>query len=240
MDAHFGITSPPLVQRGHSVLTPRGWIVWRPIDVEYRPLGPEWIWRGLRDVDLTDEAQVLAVLDRVGMIFGTFEDLRDDNTTPAETPYPSRPMIDSDGPVQNHIVDAVAYLETLRKLADLWAAYAEGTTAGLPKAFDHALGVGLRPFTLHIEVKAALFPVQNPPIVDLYEAGCWQLAQTILVSPDVKRCGNENCRRVFFQRDPGAARGWATERAKYCSDACKNAQLTRKYRARERRRVPLA
>lgn len=207
--------------------------MWRPDPrVDYEPLGPEWIWRGLRDFDLGDHAQVLTVLDRVGMVWGTYEQLRDDERVPSDLPYPQRPLVDADLPVRNHITDAVAHLETLRALADHWVAYAEGTAPGLPAAFDYALGVGLRPFTLLHEVKSALYPTQNSAIVDLYEAGCWQLARTIIANPPVRRCRNEYCGRVFFQRTPATAREWATERAQFCSASCKDAQLQREYRAR--------
>lgn len=233
MAIHFELTQQPLVQVGYTVLSPNRWLIWHLApDLTPKPLGPEWIWRGLSDVDLTDDTQVLAVLDRVGIIWGQYEDLRDDNTVPAEQAYPKRPPIDIDFPTI-HMMDAVMYLETLRRIADQWATAAE-TRQTLPEDFWYALGLGLRPFTLLTDVRHAVYDAEPLQVVDLYEAGCWQLAQTILAKPTVRRCGNENCRRVFFQRVPSGARGWATDSAKYCSDACKNAQLQREYRARKR------
>jgi hypothetical protein len=234
MSHQLPLTPAPLVQRGRSRLSPNRWLTWDLIpDARPQPLGPEWIWRGLADVDLADDAQVLAVLDRVGMIWGHYEDLRDDNTTPAEQGYPQRPTEDVDFPTI-HMMDAIMYLETLRRIADQWARHAE-IGGALPEDFWYALGLGLRPFTMLTTVRASVHPKLTRQVVDLYEAGCWQLAQTILANPEVRRCQNATCGRVFFQRTPATTyRVWATQRAKYCSDACMHIQNQRQYRARRR------
>lgn len=227
------MTPHPLVQRGRTLLSPNRWLIWHLApDLTPQPLGPEWIWRGLSDVDLADDTQVLTVLDRVGIIWGRYEDLRDDNTVPAEQAYPKRPPIDIDFPTV-HMMDVVMYLETLRRIAGEWVQAAD-TGQTLTGDFWYALGLGLRPFTMLTDVRHAVSPEPWRQVVDLYEAGCWQLAQTILAKPAVRRCRNDYCGRVFFQRTPTTAREWATERAKYCSDACKNAQLQRERRARRR------
>lgn len=216
--------------RGYTRLTPNEWIVWRPGPVVLRPLPAEWIWRDLRDADLTDPAMVLTILDRQGMIWGRYEDLRDDDEVPAELPYPARPPKD-DLHAYSHLTDVVAYLSTLRRIADEWALCVEYERP-LPAGFRYALRVGLRPFTAWLTVAAALDAATSGPVVDLYEAGCWQLAQAILDRPRVRRCQNVTCGRVFFQHVPVSERPWSTDRVKYCSDSCRAAQNQRDYRHR--------
>jgi hypothetical protein len=233
MESPFTVTFAPLVQRGRTRLTPNEWIAWRPDPTRPPvPLAAEWIWRGLRDLDLRDPAQVLTVLDRHGMIWGRYEDLRDDAETPAERGYPTRPPID-DTAATIHLMDAGMYLETLRRIAEQWAYSAEHGQE-LPADFWYALGLGMRPFTLLLDVKAAVIPATSPLVVDLYEAGCWQLARTILKRPQVRRCHNETCGRVFFQRLPASDRAWSpSARVLYCSDDCADAQRQRAYRRRQ-------
>jgi hypothetical protein len=226
------IEQPCLVARGGTPsLTPTGWLAWHPDPTrEAQPLPAEWIFRGLQDADLDDDATLLALLDHRGMVWDRFDEFRDDDATPADL-APHRPTVPDDPSATVHISDVHGYLTALHGLADHWLAHLLGHAE--PARWDwftRALGVGLRPFTPRVAVGATL----PEPVVDLYQAGCLQLFNTIADDVPVKRCHNEACGRLFLRKQGGARQGQQWRRGVlYCSDQCQWAQSKRQTRTRQ-------
>lgn len=215
------------VQRSGMIrVTPNGWIVWRPEphrDAE--PLPAEWVFRALQDADLDDDTWLLAILDRRGMVWGDLARVRDDETIPAEAPYPRLPARD-DPAAQTHLAVVREQLVTLRGLASGWldhAAWGRPLPAGFWPLLDKALA-GFTPVSL-----------ARPTLdVDLYEAGCWQLFAATQDPAQLRRCGNEPCGRLFYRK---GGVGQRTADVAYCSEACRSAAKQRRHRARNRARL---
>lgn len=212
------------VQRSGSIrLTSNGWIVWRPQpERPAEPLPPEWVFRALlEDGSLDDDAWILALLDRRGMVWGDLDRIRDEETQP---PAPHRlPPVD-DPQAAIHLAVVRQQLATLRYLVGDVV-----TRPGdLPPYFYRLLDKGLRPFT------PLALAHGDDLMVDLYEAGCWQVFAALTDTARPRLCANEGCRHTFWRKD-GAGR--RTADVAYCSEACRSAAKQRRYRARNRTRL---
>lgn len=218
-----------VVSRGGYVsLSPTGWLIWHPLPEQPpAPLPDEWIFRELQDTDLDDDASLLTVLDRRGMVWEQFNGFRDDTQTPAEL-APHRPPAPDHPAAIVHIADAHGYLTALRDLAAQWVDHVESGT-DLTPWFHRARKHGLRPFLIDCLLD------DTQPVADLYQGGCLQLLAAMVDHAPMRRCQNETCRRPFWRQSssPRYGQHWATG-VRYCSDQCKNAQNQRVYRRRHR------
>lgn len=211
---------------GHVTLTPAGWLAWHPTPNQPpAPLPAEWIFRGLQDTDLDQDMSLLAVLNEHGMVWDRFDGFRDDTHTPAQL-APHRPTLPDDPAATVHISDAHGYLTALRDLAAQWMSHREHGTELTPW-FHRARRYGLRPFPVDCLLDS------DPPVVDLYQAGCLQLLTAMVDHAPLRRCRNETCRRPFWRKTSNTQYGqhWVTG-VLYCSEQCKNAQNQRAYRRR--------
>jgi HNH endonuclease len=217
-------------RRARVWLTPNGWLRWA-LDDTRKPaaLPEEWVFRGLQDADLDDEAWLLAVLDRRGMIWQPFSRMAEANTSLTGYAPIDLPQVD-DPAATMHIADIRAYLVLLRDMA---AGCLQGQLGGV--VLD-GLQPGMHPFGLLREVQnaAAGHPAYTPALVDLYEAGCAQVFMAINENAPAKRCANETCGRVFYRKVAETRYGQRRKHGvKYCSGACQSAQQQRARRRRQ-------
>ena len=223
------MVTPRVGRSGTLTLTPNGWLVWHPDPQrDPEPLPPEWVFRVWSAVDLDDDASILALLDRRGMIWGGLDRARDDETTPPAAPGMGLPPVDSTFGVTNHIAVVREQLAVLRGLTQQWLniAVTGRNHVGLPEPFWRILGKGLAAFT---PVTIARDPA---PLVDLYEAGCWQLYETVVSGEIPRRC--QACGTIFYRKDGTSAR---TADVRYCTERCRGSARMRRYRARSQARV---
>lgn len=209
---------------GRCRLTRNGWVVWTPEPVRAaEPLPAEWVFRALlEDGSLDDDAWIMTLLDRRGMLWGDLDRIRDDETQPP-APRVLPPMDDPRAGI--HIAVIREQLWTLRYLVGDVV-----TRPGdLPPYFYRLLDKGLAPFT-----PLAFAGLRGDLIVDLYQAGCWQLFNTLTDRARPHICQNEGCRRTFWRKEGGSRR---TADVLYCTEACRSAAKQRRHRARNRTRL---
>jgi hypothetical protein len=222
------MVTPRVGRSGTITLTPNGWLMWHPEPQRAAlPLPPEWVFRAWSDVNLDDDASILAVLSLRGMVWGGIERVVDDETWPSGQAL-ALPPVDSTFGVVNHIAVVREHLVTLRDLSQRWldTAVRGADHVGLPDPFWRMLGKGLTSFT---PVTLARDP---NPLVDLYEAGCWQLYMAITDGATPKRC--LGCGRVFYRKDGTSRR---TVDVRYCTERCRGTARMRRYRARSQTRA---
>jgi len=214
--------APRVNRSGSIVVTPNGWVEWHPLPQrEPRPLPAEWAFRAWGALDVDSDSELLAVLDRHGMIWGDLDRVRDDETTPAEFAYPRLP--DKDTPeVAVHLAVVREHLVTLRGLARM------ATVGSMPDTFWHLLDKGLAPFTPVVVLG------DDSPVVDLYQAGCWQVFSALSAGLEPRQCANPACRTMFYRKDGTSRR---TADARYCSERCRSRAADRRFRERNRARL---
>lgn len=222
------MVTPRVGRSGTVTITPNGWLCWHPDPQrDPEPLPPEWVLRGLQEANLDDDASIMVLLAERGMVWGGIERTQDEATTPPGTRMPL-PPVDSTFGVINHIAVIREQLVTLRGLARQWLDIAlTGPDVPAPEPFWQLLSKGLAPFT---PVTIARDPT---PLVDLYEAGCWQLYEVIVEDGTPRRCAA--CPTVFYRKDGVSTR---TADVLYCSERCRGRMRMRRYRDRSRARIP--
>jgi hypothetical protein len=99
------------------------------------------------------------------------------------------------------------------------------------------LNAGLEPF--HPRLVDGDLASQRPDLVflnvALYSVCCLELYNHIFEQAVYRRCGNDNCRRLFVRQTGRSELGqYRSEGLKYCSKHCARAQAQRQFRARQR------
>jgi hypothetical protein len=107
--------------------------------------------------------------------------------------------------------------------------------------FPILLNIGLREY--HLRLQYTLGRGDDEWAIgfghpDLYCALCFQIHQLIVEDLPLRRCQNETCGQPFVRQQGRARSGqYRTEGIAFCSAACANAQSTRDYRRRLRKKT---
>jgi len=228
-------------------------------------LPDELFLRELRDIDLASELQVLAFVNRYGLMtthlptyrwaefemlllpFTDFETLQDLVADPADTVRGFSLMA---GMLRNATRVWLAVCEVIP-----WSAVFSEWEAGLlehprderraARALEGLLNWGLAPF--HAEVRVFL-PGDSARDENPFEYGgflpstfstiCLQIANHMTQEATYHQCGNETCGRFFYrQRGRAEFDQYRTSGVKYCSVSCARTQSSRDSRRKAKERA---
>ncbi len=233
-----------------------GQLSWFPPADLLAPLPPEWVLRELVDADLDDDAAVVELLERRGIITSPYFDRayvpQDLHERLAPPPDMAEQRRDDwwEGRNDGTVEDARWWLKTARAMARTWTYVQVGKDPVSPwdaegfvtvaendlwPQFTLALDAGLRPFRARAEFQrnlAGQHLMFGAPRVGLYSAACRQVFNLIVNDESAREC--EKCGRIFVHQIGGSTQGrYRSKGLKFCSVRCARAETQRQYRLRE-------
>lgn len=227
----------PAVNLEMVELVDGGWLVGSPSTL-FPSLPMEFVLRELEDLDLDVDEDLVEFLCRHGVVRIRAEDFA--------VAVPAWLRLDRPADAVGHVVPTRQRLGWLRAVARTWSAHlldeyllpawvgADDPPGEESEVWDRCvdvLNVGLQDYAM----RASADPGDTTVVVDLYAAGCVQVANLMNELLPPHRCRNERCGRAFVRQRDGAVQGqFRTTGVSYCSPTCQKAQAQREWRRKRK------